>query len=1228
MAHYQQSAYEAPPNRSQRQRPPEDASQPYHPTSHNNFAGDQGFNFNEYPSYDSTQQHSDDRYGPQGGYPRHYGERGHYGGRGQSGNRFYDGRSERNGGRGQNIYRGQDGIFSHDGGDMRRPFEQERTFGPERRAYTDSRAHGQTRPNQAPSNHEFMAPKYGQSQEQAQNEQSRHHGMPKEPVFEEEPREVSSVNYGSAEGYHESQGYHLPSQHYPDNRDTNSANLNERFVLNNQQQDYGEAYRQEISQGSSGYTPDYSYNDTSRSQLGKGQPKTRADDIQNTKIHKSPPKRNLASPISHETKSWDSPFPTFPVNKGKVPSSGHVGLNESVAGMSLNNDHRDRRPQTASSKSSQVSAWPAERRPHVNDTPEPSFPTAQKPPEHHYSGQSRVQPQRPEYQSSGRSQFQPDLSGAGSTSQVESRIGIGRRSEDTKIRPSFPFSGSDPQRSRTMPNKISEAVQTVDPQRGYAVRPTLPGPGPTFGYPRSESVEPFPSRPVGPSFPRATARSGSHSNETGVTHSNGGFNLGEPVSRPQHSTQNSLGDVYDSYYNPAHNDQQPHVQREKTHQTDFPDEEMPNFDAVPHAYTSYGQAMAIDDHLPPQQIATKSPQRQQYQDTNTESSRPPAHAYTQMARSKSQPNFSDHRSHNQQSSKGFVFDLPRDAPPLPPMTPLKDSTDPRNFEYLDTKSQPKNQQARSRHEQRDVLPFNGSSVGVKSHEGGQQSLQQTARYRSPPPDNGIAADSQGITPGSRPRTANAMRPTSPPKQSTTNPDALPPHPTPIRPGLMQSSSSRQSANPPLIRQYSSSPSHPQQSSSINQPFAPPPLIAKRDSVPVTLEELERLRQVVKAKPSDQIAQLTLAKKLVEAASALVDDGGRADQKTKSKAREKYISDAHRIVKKLVNSNSTDAIFYLADCYSRGQLGLEVDTKEAFSLYQTAAKAGHAQSAYRVAVCCEMGQDEGGGTRRDPQKAMQWYKRAATLGDTPAMYKIGIIQLKGLLGQPKDPKEALIWLKRAADRADEENPHALHELALLHEGTSNTQLVGKDEAYSRQLFTKAANLGYKFSQFRLGCAYEYGLMGCPIDPRKSIAWYSQAAVQEEHQSELALSGWYLTGSEGVLQQSDTEAYLWARKAAQAGLAKAEYAMGYFTEVGIGAPINIEDAKRWYWRSACEYLFDPIFLGIPGTDRVPTAQNFPKAKERLEDLRKGGAKMQKARVSRSAIRKQSEGECSIM
>jgi TPR repeat protein len=320
---------------------------------------------------------------------------------------------------------------------------------------------------------------------------------------------------------------------------------------------------------------------------------------------------------------------------------------------------------------------------------------------------------------------------------------------------------------------------------------------------------------------------------------------------------------------------------------------------------------------------------------------------------------------------------------------------------------------------------------------------------------------------------------------------------------------------------------------------------------------------IKADPKDQKSALRLAKKLVEASDILVPNA--ADPKLRGRARERYLIDASKILKKLASAQNPDAMFFLADCLGRGLFGAEPDNKEAFTMYQSAAKLGHAAAAYRTAVCCEIGGEEGG-TRKDPPKAIQWYRRAATLGDTPAMYKVGMILLKGLLMQPENPREAISWLKRAAERADPENPHALHELGMLYKSAQPNDVILRDEAYALSLFKQAAELGYKYSQFRLGCAYEYGLMGCPIDPKLSIMWYSRAATQEEHEAELALSGWYLTGSEGVLQQNDTEAYLWARKAAVAGLAKAEYAMGYFTEVGIGVPANLEDAKRWYRRAA--------------------------------------------------------------
>ncbi|KAF0316817.1 Chitin synthase regulatory factor 3 [Colletotrichum siamense] len=446
-------------------------------------------------------------------------------------------------------------------------------------------------------------------------------------------------------------------------------------------------------------------------------------------------------------------------------------------------------------------------------------------------------------------------------------------------------------------------------------------------------------------------------------------------------------------------------------------------------------------------------------------------------------------------------------------------------------------------------------------------------------------------------------------------DSLPSHPTPVRPGHMPNSMVSMSDKPAPVRNYNGGMGGPMPPAG---PGAmPPQQMAPQQastpsfteaSTPVTQEELERLRQIIKTNPNDQESALRLAKRLVEAVDVLAPN--LADPKMKVRAREKYLMDANKILKKLSNAQNPESMFFYADCLGRGLFGQEPDNKEAFTLYQSSAKLGHAAAAYRTAVCCEIGHEEGGGTRKDPLKAIQWYKRAATLGDTPAMYKVGMILLKGLLGQPKNPREAVGWLKRAAERADAENPHALHELGLLYESAAPNDAIIKDEAYAFTLFRQAADLGYKFSQYRLGCAFEYGLMGCPIDPRQSIMWYSRAAQQGEHQSELSLSGWYLTGSDNVLQQSDTEAYLWARKAAMAGLAKAEYAMGYFTEVGIGVPANMEDAKRWYWRAA--------------------AQDFPKARERLEDLKRAGKNgpRQRERISRSKIGKQQEGECVVM
>ena len=143
--------------------------------------------------------------------------------------------------------------------------------------------------------------------------------------------------------------------------------------------------------------------------------------------------------------------------------------------------------------------------------------------------------------------------------------------------------------------------------------------------------------------------------------------------------------------------------------------------------------------------------------------------------------------------------------------------------------------------------------------------------------------------------------------------------------------------------------------------------------------------------------------------------------------------------------------------------------------------------------------------------------------------------------------------------------------MLYESADPQSRLIRDEAYAFELYERASRLGYKFSQTRLGRVYEFGELTRPIDQRASIAWYTRAAAQGEHESEFRLSGWYLTGAAGVLEQSDTEAYLWARKAAtsEPPLPQAMFAMGYYTEVGIGCPRSLEEAKRWYGRAASKF-----------------------------------------------------------
>lgn len=295
-------------------------------------------------------------------------------------------------------------------------------------------------------------------------------------------------------------------------------------------------------------------------------------------------------------------------------------------------------------------------------------------------------------------------------------------------------------------------------------------------------------------------------------------------------------------------------------------------------------------------------------------------------------------------------------------------------------------------------------------------------------------------------------------------------------------------------------------------------------------------------------------------------------------RDALVQEAMKWLKKLATHGICpypDAQFLLAELYGRGENGLKVNHGKAFALYFAASKQGHPASTYRVAVCYEMG----AGTKKDPARAIQFYRKSAAAGDPLAMHKYALMLLYGHLGMKRNIKEGISWLKRASAVATVDCPHSLMDLARLFEKDSGCPMIIADEGYALELYHRAAQLLHAPAQYRLGTCHEFGLLDCKMEPQTALKWYAKSADQGYAEAELALSHWYLTGTPAtaledpehindyiVIKPSEPDAFYWAERAALQGLPKAQYTLGYYYEEGVGVEADLGAALLWYRRAA--------------------------------------------------------------
>lgn len=208
--------------------------------------------------------------------------------------------------------------------------------------------------------------------------------------------------------------------------------------------------------------------------------------------------------------------------------------------------------------------------------------------------------------------------------------------------------------------------------------------------------------------------------------------------------------------------------------------------------------------------------------------------------------------------------------------------------------------------------------------------------------------------------------------------------------------------------------------------------------------------------------------------------------------------------------------------------------------------------------------------------------------------MGMAHLQGQLGLQSNPQLAMQLLQRAAVQATVEVPQPSYVYALLLLGdfpniSLSPALIQSllpppppgqiiDPAFrvlveARKYVERAAYLNFSPAQFKLGHSYEFATPPFGFDPLMSVQYYSLASQNGEVEADMALSKWFLCGSPGGAEagsgfdKDEGLAVVFAEKAAKRALPSAEFAMGYYSEVGVGGiGPDIDKAKWWYEKAA--------------------------------------------------------------
>ena len=357
-------------------------------------------------------------------------------------------------------------------------------------------------------------------------------------------------------------------------------------------------------------------------------------------------------------------------------------------------------------------------------------------------------------------------------------------------------------------------------------------------------------------------------------------------------------------------------------------------------------------------------------------------------------------------------------------------------------------------------------------------------------------------------------------------------------------------------------------------FSPfPKLVNPPPNVPQSDEELEQTLENARVQvlnSNDPEVQLAWAADALVYVGVCIDNEERiaaarpqAARPSTPKIEHQLKQDAMNITTFLADQHHPKAEFLKGMWLEWGRFGQREDKREAFRCYSRAADRGYARAEYRIGMFHE--------SYNDPIKALKHYNRGVEAGDAASCYRLGMMTLRGQHGQPQDYSKGLDLIRRSALAADENAAQGAYVYGMLlakelPQMDIPDGYLQYDQRNARINIEKAAYLKFAKAQLKMGSAYELGSLGCEFNPALSMHYNALAAKQGEPEADMALSKWFLVGSEALFPKNEELAYTYAERAAQTDLATAEFALGYFHEIGVHVKVDLDRALEWYTKAA--------------------------------------------------------------